>query len=342
VLLVTPLIRTIKRAWPDTRIDVMMHGGREAILAGNPDVDRCIPVSKRANPLQFLMRLFRIAFRYSLSFAPNGGDRRIILMRCAARRTISIVAPGRPSTWWHRMVCTRWARYDLNLHTIQLNLQQSDFLGIERVYELVPPYAADADTKLDTALPFDWRNEPYAVLHVTTNATRKRWTVDGWAAVGQHLNQRGWRCVLTGGPSDDPEYLAEIRSALGANAVDACGKLELTGVRALLEASRIYVGVDTSTAHLATAVGIPTVAIFGPGSPTQWAPWPKGYAGDTAPFPDSGGITRVGNVCVVRGDCPCGRDYRNGCGKTMPGRARCLAELDHATVLRGIDDLLES
>ena len=44
VLLATALIRSIKRAFPDAAIDVMLHEGREAMLEGNPDVRRTIPV----------------------------------------------------------------------------------------------------------------------------------------------------------------------------------------------------------------------------------------------------------------------------------------------------------
>jgi len=340
VLLNTPLLRSIKRAWPSVRIDVMMHEGREAILAGNADIDRCIPIPKRMNVFRFLTTLARVGGRYSLSIAPNGGDRRVFLMRCAARRMLTIVHPDRRSTRWHARIASAVVPRNSGLHTIQEILQFADAIGIERVPEVVAPHAADAEQRVDAVMPFDWRSEPFAVLHVTTNATRKRWTIAGWAAVGAHLEQRGWRCVLTGGPADDPEYLAAVKAALGPRAVDSRGALEMTGVRALLEASRLFAGVDTSTAHLAAAVGVPTLAIFGSGSPTQWAPWPQGYAGSDAPFPDDTGVTRNGNVCVVRGACPCGRDYRNGCGKTRPGRARCLEELDAATVLGAIDQLV--
>jgi len=41
----------------------------------------------------------------------------------------------------------------------------------------------------------------------------------------------------------------------------------------------------------------------------------------------------VGNVCLVQAECPCGVEYRHGCGTEIPGRSRCLEELPAATVV---------
>jgi len=342
VLLATPLIRSIKKRWPEVRIDVITHRGREAMLIGNPDVDRCIPIPKRTGPLRLLWFLARTCGRYRIALAPTGGDRAVFIARCSAARAFTSLNPKRPAVWWHRIVCSGWAARNRALHTVGEILQLADMIDVDRVYDVVAPYTPDAAERVDAVLPFDWRQEPFAVLHVTTNARRKRWTVEGWATVARHFEARGWRCVLTGGPRDEAAYIEQIRHALGPTAIDTRGQLEMADIRAMLEASRIHVGVDTSTTHLAAAVGIPTVAIFGPGSPLQWAPWPKGYASAEPPFSNDSGVSRVGNVSVVRGDCPCGQHYKSGCGTTMPGRARCLEELSSATVLGAIEQLLGS
>ena len=342
LLLVTPLIRSLKRAWPDVKIDVMMHRGREAVLEGNPDVDRCLPIPKRMNPFAYLGWLARLVGRYDLSFAPNGGDRRIVMMRVAARRTLPMLKSTGTSTWWHKLFATVPVYRDQSVHTTQEVLQLSDVLGVERVDGVVAPHSPTAETTLDKVVPFDWRTTPYAVMHVTTHATRKRWSVEGWTAVARKLEARGWRCVLTGGPLDEGAYIDEVLASIGESAVDLRGRFTMSEIRALIEASRVYVGVDTSTAHIAGAVGTPTLVVFGPGTPTQFAPWPKGYSSRTAPFDESAGISRTDNVCVVRGECPCGRDYRKGCGITMPGRARCLDELSIDTVLQALDELLDA
>ena len=47
VLLATPLIRSVKRAWPDAAVDVLVFEGTQGVLANNPDVRRVLAVSER-------------------------------------------------------------------------------------------------------------------------------------------------------------------------------------------------------------------------------------------------------------------------------------------------------
>jgi len=147
------------------------------------------------------------------------------------------------------------------------------------------------------------------------------------------LRASGLRPVITGGPGDDPTYLAEVAAAIGEEPIVLAGKLTLTEIRALIEGAAIYVGVDTSTTHMAAALGAPTLAIYGPGPTRRWAPWPCGYASAEPPFRGVAGVARVGNVCLVKAECPCGVDYRFGCGIEIPGRSRCLEKLPAETVV---------
>ena len=75
VLLNTPLLRAMRRAWPDARIDVLVFKSTAGILAGNPDCDEIIRVDPRddgAGKRRLARRLFR---RYDLAVTTQGGDR---------------------------------------------------------------------------------------------------------------------------------------------------------------------------------------------------------------------------------------------------------------------------
>ncbi|MHC4937506.1 MAG: glycosyltransferase family 9 protein [Planctomycetota bacterium] len=339
VLILTPLIRSVRRAWPDAAIDVIVHRGREAMLEGNPDVRRAIPIPKHPNPLQFLGIWLRLLGRYDLTMHAVGSERAMFLLRSAGRRCVAILAPTGFNEMWRRAVASAWLPTPVRSTPFLLrHLRLADAVGIERSYEMVPPFDPSSGERLDRLLEFDWRSEPYAVLHPATHATRKRWTVEGWHALGRRLGERGWRCVLTGGPKEDLAYLETIRS--GVNGITVAGELSLANVRTLVEHAQAYVGVDTSTTHLAAAVGVPTVAIYGPGPTNRWAPWPHGYADATPPFEDVRGVATNGNVCLIQADCECGWDYRHGCGKTIPGRSRCLEELSTDFVVGAVERFL--
>src|SRR5689334_23568595 len=77
VLLTTPLIRSLKRAYPQASIDALVFAGTEGVLAGNPDVDAIITMPQRpsiADTLSLGARLFR---HYDLAVSAQTGDRPI-------------------------------------------------------------------------------------------------------------------------------------------------------------------------------------------------------------------------------------------------------------------------
>ena len=63
VLLTTPLIRSIKRAWPDCEIDVLAYAATGGILSGNPDIARVIGIPEPPNVLQDIALMARLRAR---------------------------------------------------------------------------------------------------------------------------------------------------------------------------------------------------------------------------------------------------------------------------------------
>src|SRR5579862_8900895 len=75
VLLTTPLIRSIKRAYPSAAIEALVFAGTEGILSGNPDLSGIITIPQRPRPRETLALLARLARRYDLAVTTQTGDR---------------------------------------------------------------------------------------------------------------------------------------------------------------------------------------------------------------------------------------------------------------------------
>lgn len=110
----------------------------------------------------------------------------------------------------------------------------------------------------------------YVCVHPGATAASRRWLPERFAAVADALARRGLRVVLTGVAGEDGLTRA-VAAAMCEDAADLCGRSTLGGLAALLRDSRLLVGNDTGTAHLAAAVGAPTVTVFQAGDDHRWA-----------------------------------------------------------------------
>ena len=84
-------------------------------------------------------------------------------------------------------------------------------------------------------------------------------------------------------------------------ALNLAGKLTLGGTGCLLAAPRSTSGPDTAVTHMAAALGVPTVALYGPTDPVKWGPWPRDYAGSGNPWRRLGSQAS-GSVRLLQGD----------------------------------------
>lgn len=115
------------------------------------------------------------------------------------------------------------------------------------------------------------------VVHPGAALPSRRWPATRWGEVARALSTSGVPVVVTGGP-DEVGLAREVaeRAGLTGGAVLA-GRTGLLELAALIADARLLVSPDTGVAHLATALGTPSVVLFGPASPALWGP-PAGRA----------------------------------------------------------------
>jgi len=88
VLLTTPLVRSVRRGFPDAGVDMLVFAGSERILKGNPDIDQVITAPERPS-LAETARLVRALWRqYDLAICTQTGDRPTFMTLAAGRRRV--------------------------------------------------------------------------------------------------------------------------------------------------------------------------------------------------------------------------------------------------------------
>ncbi len=318
VLLVTPLLRSLRRGYPDSIIDVLVYDNKGGMLEGNPDYNNLISVAEHPNFSQYKILFKRIFRRYDLAVSTLGGDRPLIYALLAARKRVSLVPAKRWQDAWKRWITAAYAELDNdNTHTVIQNLRLADLLGIKRYYQIVIPKADDS--VLNNY--FDWQQVRFAVLHLLPMWHYKRWTISGWCQLIDYLLKMDLYVVLTGGNSEvEKTYINNVLLIQQSdNIINLAGKLRFSDVAELISNSQVYVGPDTAVTHLAAATGTKTIALYGPTNPVKWAPW-----------------SEKNNVVLVQGVGDCVPCHQEGCERHKQSFSRCLEQLDSSVVIRAI------
>jgi len=110
----------------------------------------------------------------------------------------------------------------------------------------------------------------FAILNPGAGWGAKRWPADRYGAVARELAGHGLRSLVNYGPGE--ENLAQDVVSASAGTAEPM-KCSITELIAVTRRARLFVGGDTGPLHLAAALGIPVVAIFGPTDPARNGPY---------------------------------------------------------------------
>jgi lipopolysaccharide heptosyltransferase III len=338
-LLTTPLICSLRRAWPEARIDVLVSERAAGVLSSNSDIDQILTIAENPDWRSHLRLLRHIWRRYDLAISTLPADRPILYAWLAGKHSAGLVEEGR-SYNLKQWLLSQSVQFDnINIHTVLMNLELADLFGIPRCHEVVAAWRAEDAAAVCKTLPFDPETQAYVVLHTYPKYAYKTWRREAWVELADWLNSQGILVVLTGGKSaDEIAYVQSLLGLLPGNTVNTAGKLSLAGVAYLLSRARACVGPDTVVTHLAAASGTPTVALFGPSNPVKWGPWPKGYEKDSNPYVMRG-TQRVNNVVLLQGEGDCVPCMEEGCERHLASLSHCLQNLPAANVVNALQDL---
>lgn len=279
-VLATPALYALRRFLPDARIDVLLEDWVAPVLDGSTDVDNILTIERGATAVARarLARELR-ASRYDVVFNLHGGTTATLLTRATgARHRVGLAdyqyarlhnhtAPS-PIELWGRT----------NLHSVEQQLSLPGWTGVP-VSDRPPTRLTvtnGAAASIELKLRASGFNEatPLALVHPAAAFETKRWDVQNFARVTEYLHARSLKCVAVAARNEAGIVSDLVRES--AAPVQALTDLSLQEVTALAARSRLFVGNDSGIAHIAAAVGAPSVVIFGSSNITHWRPWASG------------------------------------------------------------------
>lgn len=280
-ILTLPVIRSLRRAFPLARITLM---GNPAILslAQSPAIaiiDHNLPglhtlyradglVDDRASAL---MRRFDLVVSYA-------SDRDGILIKNLRNLGIPWVLDGTFSPQTITAPAGELLLSPLQKAGIPIVVSPSYFRSsaAERAW---------AQHYLDDSLPVGVNFESLVAVHPGSGSAKKCWPAENYGALIQWVHTHLEAPVmLIQGPAEERTIDAVVSGLHGPVLVQVA-HMELRRLAALLERCAAYVGNDSGVTHLAAAVGVPTVAVFGPTDPRLWGPRNEKVTCLQSPYP---------------------------------------------------------
>ncbi len=329
VLLSTPLALSIKQHIPDATVDYLVFRGTEDVLKKNPHVRRIHTIAPGSSGFSQLCRLFR---RYDHAIATGWSDRMSWFAWLTGRRSQGFHANRRQDRWKQRLL-TRCLFFDGRLHMVPLMLTQLEPLQVPAVRRVVMAFDKDDGRFANIHLP----PQPFILLHPYSRRAYKHWPATAWAELAAMLQREtGARAMFTPPFSPgDQEQLRLIQATAGSPLDRLPGPFTLSQLAAAIHRSRAFVGIDTAATHMAAALDVPTIAIYGPTPALTWGPWPNDWPTGT-PYSWKGRMQKRGCITLLQTSWPCVPCCRETCALNRSTKMECLDAISPADVLDAI------
>jgi lipopolysaccharide heptosyltransferase II len=261
VLLTTPLLRAIRRRHPAARLTVLTKEPYLPLLSHNPQVTRVIGLSGDRKLTDLAAELRSQRYTHLLDLHDS-----------LRSRMLRVLVPGKWTTYRkHRLARTILIHTKRNVYHDRRQVAERYF-SAARALDLAPDGAppelfwpADIERSVTDWLSRAGVPEHARIIALAPGAAHatKRWPLEHWRALIRGLGGPAGPLILVGGPEDAP-LATQLAGVAPGQVLTAAGQFGLLQTAALLRRASVLVSGDTGVMHMATAVGTPVVALFGP------------------------------------------------------------------------------
>ncbi len=315
LLLATPALRAMRETYPQARIDLLVTPASAGLLDGWEVIDRVIILDKYLfdYPQQLLKNPRNLLRLRPLWHDLRDGDYDAVLLLhhltlFFGRLKHQILMRATGAKWragldnghgWFLNVRVKDEGFGA-MHEADYNLAVAEAIGATaNTKRLTVPITSKERQQAHQLLfedgPAENITRPIIAMHPGSGgySTARRWAPERFAQLADTLfHDVGSQLILMGGPEEaelHQQIIGMMRSGMPVRSFAGKGSIRVTA--AVLEQVDLFVGNDSGLMHLAVAVGIPTVAIFGLTNSDAWGPYTGGTPGEQA--------------IVVKLDLPC-------------------------------------
>lgn len=300
-----PALRELRRLLPDAHITLVTRPGTAGLLTDLNFIDGLFLDEHRswltlaAEIGKWKQGQFDLAILF-----PNSFQAALIPALARVPLRLGYVAQGRGFLLTHRLALPEWrsSRHEIFYYLFLISELEKLLHGTSQIMERVPDSSlqvsiARQDAASDALRRMGVRDgHPIVALCPgSINSRAKRWPAERYAALADRLIHELDADVLLIGSAAERDVSVEVAGRMRHQPIIATGTTDLSQVVAMLSLIDLLVTNDTGPAHIASALGRPTLVIFGPTNPLT-----------TRPFSTVGEIIHHPPICApcMLRDCP--------------------------------------
>ncbi|MBN2300919.1 MAG: glycosyltransferase family 9 protein [Lentisphaerae bacterium] len=269
MLLLIPVIRAIAKRYPAAAIDIVCEKRNAQVL--KMAAIECTPLLYDARPFNVIRHLVKHTYDIAIDTEQFHNLSAIVAYISNAPVRIGFkINPLRNPIYTHLINYAPDGSELLQFMRLVAPLAiSSDNITI--IGTLSEPVAATKNFPSDIA-SFMSSNR-YAVIHAGCSSPLKQWLPQNFAAVLKELHLRyGLSAIIVGDSTDrtTAQNIVKSADAFGCQTISAADRLSISDTANVIKHSSIFIGSDSGLAHLATALDVPSVVLFGPTDHLKW------------------------------------------------------------------------
>jgi heptosyltransferase-1 len=267
-----PAVAILRDTFPESHLDWLVERKWLPLLEGNGELDSVIPIERKdwGSIAGAIKRLRSSAYSTAIDFQglyksaalalASGAPRRIGFAREFAREPAAALmydSPVIPS----------------GEHVVERNISLAESAGARLGTIRFPlPQDADAESRMGRQLEANQLDD-FFILSPGGGWRSKCWPAVRYGERHQRLHERfGWRGIISYGPGEEALSTEACRAAGNSSPLPLA--MNLTELMAVLRRAKFVVAADTGPLHLAAALGMPAVGLYGPTDPARNGPYP--------------------------------------------------------------------
>jgi lipopolysaccharide heptosyltransferase II len=276
-VLSTPSLIALKQFLPHAEVDILLEDWVAPLLDGFDAVDSVLAVGSSNSARLITARSIRRR-KYDVVFNLHGGT-------TATFFTFASGAPHRIGfkyyqyAFFHNILVGSsvdfWKRE--RVHSVEQQLALLGSVGVPVSADLRTGLAVTPSALESLERKFAAGSRPlndvgrFALLHPAAAFATKQWPVQNFARTAEFLNEKGIAVVAIAAKGER-QVLHDLQTKSTAPIL-TFDDLTLPEISALASRAALFVGNDSGIAHIAAAVGTPSVVIFGSSNRDHWRPW---------------------------------------------------------------------